>query len=81
MPQKKSVNDSSVFTALSLAWELGYLIAIPLIIFALVGRWLDKIYHTSPLFLLIGLFVAFVITSIFVYQKTTKLTADIGSKK
>lgn len=81
MPEKKPIGNSSAFTALSLAWELGYLIAIPLIIFALLGRWLDKIYNTSPLFLLIGLFFSLIITSVFVYQKTIKMTAEFDDKK
>jgi F0F1-type ATP synthase assembly protein I len=81
MPQKKPIGNSGSFSALSLAWELGYLIAIPLIVFALAGRWLDKIFQSSPLFLLIGLFFALVVTTFFVYQKTIKLTSDIENKK
>ncbi len=81
MSQKKPLDKSNAFSALSLAWELGYLIAIPLIIFALLGRWLDKIYHSSPLFLLIGVVFAFIITSVFIYQKTISLISQIDQKK
>lgn len=81
MPGKKPIKNTSSFSALSLAWELGYLITIPLIVFALSGRWLDKHFNTSPIFLLIGLFFSLLITSIFVYQKTIKMTAEFDDKK
>lgn len=78
MPEKKPIVNS--FSALSLAWELGYLITIPLVFFALLGRWADKTYHTSPLFMVIGLILALVVTSVAVYQKTVKLTSAIDNK-
>jgi F0F1-type ATP synthase assembly protein I len=41
------------WSALGFAWELGYSIVIPIMIFALVGRILDKKMDTSPWFLLL----------------------------
>lgn len=58
------------FSALSLAFELGYTIAVPLIVFALGGRWLDKKLGTSPFLLLFGILLSIGITSYLVYKKT-----------
>ncbi len=58
------------FSALGLAWELGYIIAIPVVGLALIGRWVDKSFNTSPLFLLIGVFGAMVISGVLVVAKT-----------
>lgn len=61
---------STLWSVISLAWELGYIIAIPIIILALGGTWLDKKIGTSPTFLLIGIFLSLIISGIGVYRKT-----------
>ena len=66
--------------AFSLAWELGYLIVIPLVIFALGGRWLDKQYGTSPWFLLGGLVLSIIITTISLIRKFSSLLKDIDQQ-
>jgi len=58
---------------ISLAFEMGYTIAIPLVIFALLGRFLDKKLTTSPLFLLVGMLLAVILTSILVYKKINRI--------
>jgi len=68
---------SSLWQVLSLAWNLGYLIAIPLVVFALLGRFLDKRFGTSPLALLAGIFISLVVTTIGVYKKTKEITGQM----
>lgn len=63
-------NESKPVSAISLAWELGYSIALPLVIFALLGRWLDKKLETSPWLFLLGIFLAVSVSSYLVYKKT-----------
>lgn len=46
-----------IFYSLDLAAKLGFSIAIPLIIFILIGRFLDGYFNTSPIFVLSGLVV------------------------
>ena len=61
------------FSVISLAWELGYLIAVPLVALTLGGRFLDKKLGTSPLILLVGVVLAIIISSYMVYKKTTDI--------
>lgn len=68
-PQKPE-EGNPIWEGLNLAWELGYLIAIPAAAFSFGGAYLDKKIGTSPLFLLIGIGLALVISSIAVYKKT-----------
>lgn len=68
---------STLWQVLSLAWNLGYLIAIPLVVFALLGRFLDKRFGTSPLALLAGIFISLVVTTIGVYKKTKEITGQM----
>jgi F0F1-type ATP synthase assembly protein I len=72
MKEQKSNPDSS-WSAISLAWELGYSIAIPLVALALVGRFLDKKLGTSPWIFLAGILVAITLSSWLVYKKTKEI--------
>lgn len=58
---------------ISLAFEMGYTIAIPIVLFALGGRWLDRKLDSSPLFLLVGIFFALITTGFFIYRKIRKI--------
>jgi hypothetical protein len=72
-PKKNpSLASDGPWSALGFAWELGYSIAIPLVLFALGGRYLDKKLSTSPWLLLGGLALSIVLTSIIVYYKVVK---------
>ena len=68
------------WSAVSFAWELGYSISIPLVIFTLGGRFLDRKFETSPWLLLTGLFVSIIITLYIVYQKTMKIIKNQESQ-
>jgi len=72
-PKKSpSLTSDRPWSALGFAWELGYSIVIPLVLFALGGRYLDKQLGTSPWLLLGGLAISIVLTSIIVYHKVIK---------
>ena len=51
------------------AFEVGSAIALPLVIFAFIGRFIDKVYGTTPLFLIIGLLLSLVSTGIIIWKK------------
>lgn len=73
MENKEDKKPENSWSALSLAWELGYTIAVPLILFALGGRYLDKKLGTSPFLLLAGILFSITVTSWLVYKKTKEL--------
>ena len=74
----KNSNKQDSWSAVGFAWELGYSISIPLVVFTLGGRLLDKKLGTSPWLLLVGLFVSIIVTFYIVYQK---LMAIINEQK
>jgi F0F1-type ATP synthase assembly protein I len=77
-----SVNKGmSLGQAFSLAWEMGYTMAIPLVVLALGGRLLDKYLKTSPLFLLIGIGFSIAISSLALARKATKIMADLETEE
>lgn len=69
----KNNEKYDTWSALGLAWQLGYTIAIPLVVFALVGRFVDKYFNTSPIFLLLGIFISIIASSWMIYKKVAKL--------
>ncbi|MDD5725849.1 MAG: AtpZ/AtpI family protein [Patescibacteria group bacterium] len=70
-------NGLSLRQAFGLAWEMGYTMAIPLVVLALTGRLLDKYYQTSPLFLLIGIILSIIISSILVGKKAISIISKV----
>ena len=58
------------WSAVGLAWELGYTIAVPIVVFALLGRYLDKKLGTAPWLLLLGILISIAVSSWAVYKKT-----------
>ena len=66
----KNKNSDKQFSAYSLAWQLGYTIAVPIVALALLGRFLDKKLETSPWLLLFGILFSIALSSWLVYKKT-----------
>jgi F0F1-type ATP synthase assembly protein I len=51
----------SLIFSLSFIGSIGFATAVPLVVFALIGRYLDKFFNTSPYLLLLGIAIATVI--------------------
>ncbi len=69
-----------LWSSLSLAWELGYTIAIPIVILGLAGRLLDRKFDTSPWLLLTGIFLSIFLSTLGIYYKTTRILAELDKK-
>lgn len=52
---------------------IGFIVAIPLVGFALLGREVDRALNTSPLFFLAGVLVAIIVSTVIIYRKTVYL--------
>lgn len=59
----------TAWEATELVWDLMISIVVPTILCALAGRWLDQRYHSTPLFLLVGLGCALGIIAVIVVRK------------
>ncbi len=57
-PDQKKLDSMSSLRVLGLAGEIGYLIAIPAVLFGFGGAYLDKHLGTSPLFIMLGFAIA-----------------------
>ena len=72
MTQKRSI-AADLLLAVRLAWSLGYIIAIPAVLFGFGGAYLDRMLHTSPWLLLLGLALAMGISTIGVYRRLKEI--------
>ncbi|MBE3560212.1 MAG: AtpZ/AtpI family protein [Ktedonobacteraceae bacterium] len=50
----------SILTSLGALGGMGFTIAVPIVLFAIGGRYLDGLLHTGSLFLLIGLLLGLI---------------------
>jgi F0F1-type ATP synthase assembly protein I len=73
-------NDASIWKPLALAWELGYIIALPAVILGFGGAFLDKKFQTSPMFLALAFAFAFAISAISVIRKVREISVSTSSK-
>jgi len=64
---------SAFFQALGLAWQLGYTIAVPLVLLALGGRLADKYFNTSPWLLLTGVLLSIGLSGWLIVLKTRRI--------
>ncbi|MEO5927392.1 MAG: AtpZ/AtpI family protein [Patescibacteria group bacterium] len=55
--------------ALGIVWEVVVMVVVPTLFFALIGRWLDRHFHTTPLFLGIGLLFTLVVIAVLVMKR------------
>ncbi len=65
----KDYEPVSVIMSLKLVGELGYIIALPAIVFCFAGAYLDKYLHTSPIFFLIAIAIALALSTIGIIRK------------
>jgi F0F1-type ATP synthase assembly protein I len=70
--------------ALKIAGDFGATIAVPVVILAIVGQKMDEKYSTRPLFLILGMAIAAIITARLIYKKSKRYGQefqDLDKKK
>lgn len=63
----------------SAAYSLSSIIG-PLIFLGVPAYFLDKIFDSSPIILLVAVFIAFIITNILLFKKVSKINQMIAEK-
>ena len=61
-PVKNQRNKQNVFYTIFLGLELGFLVALPLVVFLVLGVFLDKRFETFPIFLISGIIIGLILT-------------------
>jgi F0F1-type ATP synthase assembly protein I len=77
MTQTNPNQKRAFLRTLAIAWEFGYTITVPLVVLALLGRYLDKKLDSSPWLLVTGILLSIVISSVGLVMKFKKVLQDI----
>ena len=72
---KKSILSS--WEAVGFVWEVFAAIAVPTVLCALGGRWLDRRFETTPVFMGLGLVVAVLVSGVLVYVMAKKFSVKM----
>lgn len=70
-------SSSKLLYTTGVALQLGFSIAIPLVVFILLGLWVDKRLGTLPLFVILGVILSLVVT---VYEMWQIIKSTQGNK-
>lgn len=82
LEKKSNPKTKTVFNAVSMygvAVDFALLIAIPLIVFILLGKWADQKFGKNY-FIVIGLLTAIAISTLAIYKQINKLSKYIKKK-
>lgn len=69
----------SLIFSFSLIGQIGFATATPLVIFGLLGRYLDKHYSTSPWLFLLGILIATVQIYFYLRRIVRRATQNVKS--
>lgn len=78
-PQQRIKKDDNkntggnYWSAFGLALELGWSIAIPLVVLAIIGRLADKTLNTAPWLFLVGILASIAISIYLIYRKVKNI--------
>jgi F0F1-type ATP synthase assembly protein I len=80
-PQQPQNTNKNFGYALSIGMQLGFMIALPLIICMVAGIFIDKKLGTFPIFLILSVFIGMALTIISIYKSVLPFLEKKGRFK
>lgn len=74
-PKKQDSIKDALWLSVQLVWDMGWLIAIPVVVLGFAGAYADREFGTSPLYILIGFGLASVLSAIGVKRRLKNIIA------
>jgi len=71
--EEKKTENIRQLNLVNLALELGFMIALPIVGLALLGRLAANYFNTSPILLLVGVILSMFISIALIYRKVKKV--------
>jgi len=78
---KKPSDRAYYLFALRIVGDFGATIAVPAVLASLLGRWLDEKYDKYPLFIILSLLVAFLLTIRIIQTKAKRYGDEYNKMK
>ncbi len=63
-----TADNASWFRVFGVAGQIGYMISIPAVLFVMGGAWLDSYLGTKPMFTLLGIPLALMVSALSVWR-------------
>jgi len=60
--------------AIGFVWDVFFSVSIPTVLFALVGRWLDTHWHSSPYATVAGLLLSLIVSVLLISRKAITMS-------
>lgn len=80
-PLKPNSERRYYLFALRIAGDFGVSIAVPAVMGALIGQYLDEKYNRAPLFLVLSLVLALALSAKIIYRKAKKYGEEYQNLK
>ena len=74
--QARDSDRRNVLFALRIVGDFGVTIAVPVVLFAIIGKHLDTAYGTAPWFLIAGFVLAAVISAVAIVRKAKRYAQE-----
>lgn len=71
-PPQRPIKDD-LLLAVRLAWNIGYIVAIPVVLLGFGGAYLDRTWDTSPIFILLGFSLSLALSSVGIWRKLREI--------
>ncbi|MFH0928410.1 MAG: AtpZ/AtpI family protein [bacterium] len=68
-PEKSGNLNLSYLTSLAIFSEIAVEIAVPVVVFSMIGKWLDQKYQTAPYLLIASFVLAFALTAYIIWKR------------
>jgi F0F1-type ATP synthase assembly protein I len=79
------INNQQKFAAkyrvVSLAFEMGFIIALPLVIFLLLGKYLDAKFNTNPVFKIAAIILALLSATVWLTRRFEQILQDMRDSR
>lgn len=76
LPQKSNNDRKYYLFALKIAGDFGASIAVPVVLFVLIGKYFDKKYNYTPFFTTLAFVLAALISAKIIYKKAKRYGAE-----
>ena len=73
---QKTTDRAYYMFALRIVGDFGATIAVPVVLFVLLGQYVDGKYHKSPLFTILGFALAAVLSGMSIYKKAKRYGSE-----
>lgn len=74
-------NQVTLGRTVALATEFGFVIAVPLVVFSLIGKWLDTRTHHHKFFVLFGILFALIYSTTILAKRINTIRKELIRKQ